>query len=62
MNTLFWKKNGDAIALMGIENWGAKGRFPKYGKMELAFPGTEKYPFKILMSHDPSLIRQSANK
>ncbi|WP_298390256.1 metallophosphoesterase [Hydrotalea sp.] len=48
------EKNGDAIALMGIENWGAKGRFPKYGKMELAFPGTEKYPFKILMSHDPS--------
>jgi predicted MPP superfamily phosphohydrolase len=23
------EKNGDAIALIGIENWGAKGRFPK---------------------------------
>jgi hypothetical protein len=48
------EKGGDKIALLGIENWGAKGRFPKYGKMDLAYPGTEKYPFKILMSHDPS--------
>jgi uncharacterized protein len=48
------EKDGDQLALLGIENWGAKGRFPKYGKMDLAYPGTEKYPFKILMSHDPS--------
>ncbi|MDE3234723.1 MAG: metallophosphoesterase [Bacteroidota bacterium] len=47
-------KNGEQIALLGIENWGAKGRFPKYGKMNEAYPGSEKYPFKILMSHDPS--------
>jgi len=47
-------KEKDAIALLGIENWGAKGRFPKYGKMNEAYSGTEKYPFKILMSHDPS--------
>ncbi len=48
------EKGGQQIALLGIENWGAKGNFPKYGKMDLAHPGTEKYPFKILMSHDPS--------
>ena len=48
------EKQGQKIALLGIENWGAKGRFPKYGKMEEAYPGTEQYPFKILMSHDPS--------
>jgi uncharacterized protein len=48
------EKNGEQIALLGIENWGAKARFPKYGKMDLAHAGTEKYPFKILMSHDPS--------
>ncbi|WP_026770636.1 metallophosphoesterase [Asinibacterium sp. OR53] len=48
------EKDGQQIALLGIENWGAKGRFPKYGKMNLAYPGTEKIPFKILMSHDPS--------
>lgn len=47
-------KDGDQIALLGIENWGAKGRFPKYGKMQEAYPGTEKVPFKILLSHDPS--------
>jgi len=48
------EKNGEQIALIGIENWSAKGRFPKYGKMNEAYPGAEKYPFKILMSHDPS--------
>ena len=42
------------IALIGIENWSAKARFPKNGKMNQAYPGAEKYPFKILMSHDPS--------
>ena len=47
-------KEGEQIALLGIENWGAKGRFPKYGKMSEAHPGTEKIPFKILLSHDPS--------
>lgn len=47
-------RGNDAIAVIGIENWGAKARFPKYGKMDVAYPGTEKYPFKILLSHDPS--------
>ena len=48
------ERGGEQIALLGIENWGAKGNCPKYGKMSEAYPGTEKYPFKILMSHDPS--------
>jgi len=48
------ERNGDQVALIGIENWSAKARFPKYGRMDLAYPGSEKYPFKILMSHDPS--------
>lgn len=48
------EKDGDSIALLGIENWSAKARFPKYGRMDLAYAGSEKYPFKILMSHDPS--------
>lgn len=46
--------NGEEIALLGVENWGNKARFPKYGKMKKAYANTEKYPFKILMSHDPS--------
>jgi uncharacterized protein len=48
------EKNGEAIALLGIENWSNKARFPKHGRMDLAHAGTEKYPFKILLSHDPS--------
>lgn len=48
------EKDGEQIALLGIENWSNKARFPKHGRMDLAHPGTEKYPFKILMSHDPS--------
>lgn len=48
------EKDNHQIALLGIENWSAFGNFPKYGKMDEAYPGSEKYPFKILMSHDPS--------
>lgn len=48
------EKGGAEIALLGIENWSNKARFPKHGRMDLAHPGSEKYPFKILMSHDPS--------
>jgi hypothetical protein len=48
------ERNGDEIALLGIENWSAMKRFPKHGRMDLAYAGTEKYPFKILMSHDPT--------
>ena len=48
------EKNGDKMALIGIENWSAKARFPKYGDIIKAYAGSEKYPFKILISHDPS--------
>ena len=51
---IIFDRDGDKIALLGIENFGAKGRFPKYGRMQDAYPGTENIPFKILMSHDPS--------
>lgn len=52
-NVIFEKKN-QKLALLGIENWSAKGNFPKYGKMSEAYAGTESIPFKILLSHDPS--------
>lgn len=48
------EKEGQQIALLGIENWSAKARFPKYGDMARAHAGSSAYPFKILMSHDPS--------
>jgi predicted MPP superfamily phosphohydrolase len=48
------EKNSQSIALIGIENWGAKGNFSKYGDLKKAYSGSEQQPFKILMSHDPS--------
>ena len=48
------EKKGQSIALIGIENWGAKGNFSKYGDLKKAYSGSEQQPFKILMSHDPS--------
>lgn len=48
------EKDGQKIALLGIENWGGNLNFPRYGKLDNAHAGTEEYPFKILLSHDPS--------
>ena len=48
------ERGNDTIALLGIENWSSKARFPKHGRLDLAHAGTENQPFKILMSHDPS--------
>ena len=48
------EKNGEKIKIVGIENWGAKARFPKYGKMDLAMQGVTKEEVAILLSHDPS--------
>lgn len=47
------KVDGEEIGILGIENWGT-GRFPKYGKMELAIKNTDELPVKLLLSHDPS--------
>jgi predicted MPP superfamily phosphohydrolase len=46
------EKDGQQIALVGIENWGTS--FSKYGRLEDAMRGTESYPVKILLSHDPT--------
>lgn len=50
------EKDGDKIALLGIENWSAKANFPKYGNMKQAYEGLfeKDVPFKLLLSHDPS--------
>jgi uncharacterized protein len=48
------ERDSQQIALIGIQNWSALKRFPKYGNLPKAYQGTEKYPFKILMSHDPT--------
>ena len=49
-----FEREGEKIALLGVENWGANLRFPKYGKLAEAYAGTEDIPVKMLISHDPS--------
>ena len=56
------EKEGEKIAIIGIENWGAKAGFKQYGKLHEAYPGTEQIPFKILMSHDPSHWKSQVKK
>ena len=48
------ERNGDQVALIGVENWSAKRHFSRYGDLKKAYAGTESYPFKILMTHDPT--------
>ncbi len=49
----FIEKNGERIALIGVENWGIGG-FKQAGDLKLAASKIEKNDFKILMSHDPT--------
>ncbi|MGJ1267571.1 metallophosphoesterase [Sphingobacterium spiritivorum] len=46
-------KQGQSIALVGVENWG-KGGFHQYGDLKEATAHIPDDAFKILMSHDPS--------
>ena len=48
------EKDNDKIAVIGVENWSAKAAFKKHGDLKKAYAGAESFPFKILMSHDPS--------
>lgn len=47
------EKNGEKIALVGVENWGSGG-FKKAGDLDIAGEGLSEKDFKILLSHDPS--------
>ncbi len=44
--------SGETIVIAGVENWG-EPPFPRYGDLEKALEGTEKFPFIILLTHDP---------
>ena len=48
----YLEKDGQRLALIGVENWG-KG-FNKAGDLKQASKEVDKKDFKILMSHDPS--------
>jgi len=54
------EKDGDKIALVGVENWGVK--FKKAGDLHKASEGLSKEDFKIVMSHDPSHWDAEINK
>jgi len=46
------EKNGQKIALIGVQNWG-RG-FIQIGDLDKALEGVHKDAFKILLSHDPT--------
>ncbi|WP_346238123.1 metallophosphoesterase [Niabella insulamsoli] len=48
------QKGIDTIGLLGVQNISGRGNFHSYGSMTKAMEGASNYPFKILMSHDPS--------
>jgi len=53
---VIFDREGQQIALIGIENWSTMARFPKHGNMKQATEGLKEknVPVKILMSHDPT--------
>jgi hypothetical protein len=48
------EKDGHRIGLLGVQNISGRQNFHSYGSLEKAYDGAAGYPFKILMSHDPS--------
>ena len=56
----YLEKDGQRIALLGVENWG-KG-FNQAGDLQRAAAGVSKDDFKILMSHDPSHWQEKVKK
>jgi len=55
--TAILEKDGQEIALVGVENWG-KG-FHQYGDLNKALEGLSETAFKILLSHDPTHFDQA---
>ncbi len=51
-----FEKEGQKLALLGVENWSNLARFPKHGDLAKAYAGLKEQdiPVKILMSHDPT--------
>lgn len=46
------ERNGARIGLLGVQNWGH--RFQQYGDLQKTIRGSETFPYRILMSHDPT--------
>lgn len=62
-NQYAWLGEGeDRIAIVGVDNWSAVGRFPQYGDLKKATEGTEGAKTKLLLSHDPSHWKAQVTK
>ena len=48
------EKDGERITVIGVQNWSANLRFPKYGSLSKATADMAISPVNILLSHDPS--------
>ena len=48
------EKDGEQLAVLGVQNWSAKKNFPRYGDLTKAYKGSENIGTKLLLSHDPS--------
>lgn len=48
------EQNGDKIALIGVQNLGFGPAALRAGNLAKAYAGTEDYPVKLLLSHDPT--------
>jgi len=57
----YLEKNGEKIALVGVENWGSGG-FKQAGDLKKASQHINENDFKILMSHDPTHWEQEVLK
>jgi predicted MPP superfamily phosphohydrolase len=49
----FVRLGNDSIMIAGVENWG-EPPFKKYGDLQKALGQNADFPFKLLISHDPS--------
>jgi len=58
------RKNGQELALLGVENWGLG--FGERGDIKKALNGVDQQDFKLLLSHDPthwqSIIKELPTK
>ncbi|MVM39872.1 metallophosphoesterase [Spirosoma sp. HMF3257] len=56
------EQNGDKIALIGVQNLGFGPAALRAGDLAKAYKGTEEYPVKLLLSHDPTHWDAEVNK
>jgi len=51
---LLIERQGESIAMAGIEYWGIQSHYPNRGDLKKASEGIDEQIFKILLSHDPN--------